>query len=126
MNDRSIEIPGRAIGLPMLQHVFKISHPAGWRQTAFSLPDIRRLLAALRKASRQAHPLGASLRWVVRRLIEEIAGFPSKAHHADAALAVRALVDGVLLEARSPVAATAGCAKGICERGGGLSSGAHS
>jgi AraC-like DNA-binding protein len=170
MDNRAVEIPGRAIGLPMLQHVsrvqshyavrntwhshlgfelifllegasgyefenhetvklhgghflvippqtvhrglhdvrapctlcglaFNTSQPTAWRNTSFTLPDIRRLLAALRNASREVHPLDASLRWVVRRLMAEILGFPANVHRAEAQATLRALVCVVLVEA---------------------------
>jgi AraC-like DNA-binding protein len=170
MKNQIVEIPGRAIGLPMLQHVshvqsfcavrniwhshlgfelifflegasgyefenretvdlngghflvipprtvhrgtyavrapstlcglaFNTSQPTAWRNTSFTLPDIRRLLAALRNASREVHPLGANLQWALRRLKEQLVGFPANPHRADAQAALRAWVCAVLVEA---------------------------
>jgi hypothetical protein len=50
----AVRAPSTLCGL-----AFNTSQPTAWRNTSFTLPDIRRLLAALRNASREVHPLGA-------------------------------------------------------------------
>jgi AraC-like DNA-binding protein len=78
---------------------FNTSQPTAWKNTPFTLPDIVRLFAALHKAVRQAHPLDAPLRWVVGRLMAQLAGFPATAHRPGAQAALRALVCFLLAEA---------------------------
>jgi AraC-like DNA-binding protein len=89
----AVRAPSTLCGL-----AFNTAQPTGWRNTSFTLPDIRRLLAALRNASREVHPLGATLQWALRRLKAELVGFQANPHRADAQAALRAWVSAVLVE----------------------------
>jgi len=78
---------------------FNTPQPTAWRNTSFTLPDIRRLFAALRNARREVHPLGATLQWALRRLTAGLVGFPATPHRAYTQAALRAWVCAVLVEA---------------------------
>jgi hypothetical protein len=72
--------------------------PRAWRNTPFTLADSRRMLAALQRGSRKAHAMDPSLRWLVRRLMTEVLGFPTHARCVEAQAVLRALVCVVLVE----------------------------
>ena len=72
--------------------------PRAWRNTPFTLSDGRRILAALQRASLEAHYMDPSLRWLVRRLMTEVLGFPTHARRVEAQAVLRALVCVVLVE----------------------------
>jgi hypothetical protein len=76
----------------------KVSRASGWRTTAFTTPDLRRLRRALEQGSSNAHPFSPALRWLVRRLMEETANYATTPHRAEAGIALRALICAVLVE----------------------------
>lgn len=90
----AVRAPSTLCGL-----AFNTSQPTAWRNTSFTSPEIRRLLAALRNASREVHPLGATLQWALHRLKAELVGFQANLHRADAQAALRAWFCVVLVEA---------------------------
>ena len=73
--------------------------PSAWKNTNFTLADVRRLRRALQNDNRKVHPFNPALRWLVRRLIEETANYPANPHRAEAGIALRALICAVLVEA---------------------------
>lgn len=75
------------------------SRPSAWKNTTFTLADVRRLRTALKNASRKVHPFNPALRWLVRRLVEETANYPANPRRAQAGIALRALICAVLVEA---------------------------
>ena len=77
----------------------KASRPSAWKTTTFTAADVRRVRAALENASRKVHPFNPALRWLVRRLMEETAGYPANPRRAEAGIALRALICAVLVEA---------------------------
>ena len=77
----------------------KASPPSAWKNTNFTTADVRRLRAALEKASRKVHPFNPALRWLVRRLMEETGNYPANPLRAEAAIALRALICAVMVEA---------------------------
>jgi len=76
----------------------KASRPSGWKTTTFTASDLRRLRTALDTAGLKAHPFNAALRWLVRRLMDETSNYPANPHHAEAGIALRALICAVLVE----------------------------
>jgi AraC-like DNA-binding protein len=76
----------------------KVSRPRGWANTTFTSSDVSRLRGALETAGTKAHPFSPTLRWLVRRLMEETAGYPASAHRAEAGIALRALICAALVE----------------------------
>jgi AraC-like DNA-binding protein len=76
----------------------KASRPSGWKNTAFTAPDLRRLRRALDGAGLKGHPFNPALRWLVRRLMEETANYPANPNRAEAAIALRALICAALVE----------------------------
>jgi AraC-like DNA-binding protein/mannose-6-phosphate isomerase-like protein (cupin superfamily) len=91
---QDVRSPSTICGLAL-----KASRPSAWKTTAFTAADVRRLRTALERASRKVHPFNPALRWLVRRLMEETASFPSSPHRAEAGIALRALICAVLVEA---------------------------
>jgi AraC-like DNA-binding protein len=77
----------------------KTSPLSGWKNTNFTPADVRRLRSALENASRKVHPFNPALRWLVRRLMEETASYPANPQRPEAAIALRALICAVLVEA---------------------------
>lgn len=77
----------------------KASRPSAWKRTTFSPADFGRLRTALVNASQKAHPFNPTLRWLVRRMMEETANYHTNPHRTDAAIALRALICAVLVEA---------------------------
>ena len=77
----------------------KASRPAAWKNTTFTATDVRGVRTSLEKASRKVHPINPALRWLVRRLMEETAGYPTNPRRAEAGTALRALICAVLVEA---------------------------
>jgi AraC-like DNA-binding protein len=76
---------------------FKASLSKGWRNTTFTGSDLGRLHQALQKAGQKVHPFNPALRWLVRRLMEETASFPTDSRRAEAAIGLRALICTVLV-----------------------------
>ena len=91
---RDVRSPSTICGLAL-----KASPPSAWKGTTFTATDVRRLRTALENASRKVHPFNPPLRWLVRRLMEETANFPANPQHAEAGIALRALICAVLVEA---------------------------
>jgi AraC-like DNA-binding protein len=77
----------------------KASRPSAWKGTTFSSSDLGRLRTALVNASQKAHPFNPALRWLVRRLMDETGNYPVNPHRMEAAIALRALICAVLVEA---------------------------
>jgi AraC-like DNA-binding protein len=77
----------------------KASRPSAWKRTTFSPADLGRLRTALADASQKVHPFNPALRWLVRRLMEEAGNYPANPHRTEAAIALRALICAVLVEA---------------------------
>jgi AraC-like DNA-binding protein len=88
-----MRLPSTICGL-----AFKASRASGWRHTTFTGADLSRLRATLAKADQTAHPLGPGLRWLVRRMMEETAAFPTNPHRTEARVALRSLICSVLVE----------------------------
>jgi len=78
---------------------FKASRPSAWKRTTFRPADLGRLRTALVNASQKAHPFNPTLRWLVRRMMEETANYHTNPHRTDAAIVLRALICAVLVEA---------------------------
>src|ERR1035441_5452388 len=76
---QDVRSPSTICGLAL-----KASRPSAWKTTTFTAADLRRLRTALEHASRKVHPFNPALRWLVRRLMEETAGFPANPHRAEA------------------------------------------
>ena len=91
---QDVRSPSTICGLAL-----KASRPSAWKTTTFTAADLRRLRTALEHASRKVHPFNSALRWLVRRLMEETAGFPASPHRAEAGKALRAMICAVLVEA---------------------------
>ena len=91
---QDVRSPSTICGLAL-----KASRPSAWKTTTFTAADLRRLRTALEHASRKVHPFNPALRWLVRRLMEETAGFPVSPHRAEAGIALRAMICAVLVEA---------------------------
>lgn len=70
-----------------------------WRDTTFTVQDLRRIRMALEKGSRNVHPFSSSLRWLVRRLVEETSHFSAQPESAESPAIIRALFCAVLVEA---------------------------
>ncbi len=77
----------------------KVSRPSAWKRTTFSPSDLLRLRTALVNASRKAHSFNPTLRWLVRRLMDETGNYHTHPNRADAAIVLRALICAVLVEA---------------------------
>jgi len=77
----------------------KAAGPAAWKRTTFTAADVRSVRTALGNANRKVHPFNPTLRWLVRRLMEETATFAANPHRAEAGIALRALICAVLVEA---------------------------
>jgi len=90
----NVRSPSTICGLAL-----KASPPSAWKNTSFTLADVRRLRRALESDSRKVHPFNPALRWLVRRLMEETANYPANPHRAEAGIALRALICAVLVEA---------------------------
>ncbi len=69
-----------------------------WKHTTFTPADVQRIRSALESSSRTVHPFNPSLRWLVRRLMDALAGFPASAESPTTAATLRTLICGVLLE----------------------------
>ncbi len=80
---------------------FRPSPTGGWKNTSFTPGNVARLCATLREARCATHPFNPSLRWLVRRLMEQTAKYPASPNRAEAAAGLRALICAVLVEARS-------------------------
>jgi AraC-like DNA-binding protein len=91
---QDVRSPSNICGLAL-----KASPPSAWKTTTFTAADLRRVRTALEHASRKVHPFNPALRWLVRRLMEETAGYPTSPHRAEATIALRALICAVLVEA---------------------------
>ena len=76
----------------------KVSRPSAWRNTTFTASNLNRLRRALEQGSTKAHPFSPALRWLVRRLMEETANYPTTPHRPEAAIALRGLICTVLVE----------------------------
>ncbi len=74
------------------------SRRGGWRNTTFTNTDVRHLRTALEQSSRKVRLFNPSLRWLVRRLMDEIVAHPVKPDSANAPAALRTLVCAVLVE----------------------------
>jgi AraC-like DNA-binding protein len=90
----NVRSPSTICGLAL-----KASRPSAWKNTNFTLADVRRLRTALENDSRKVHPFNPALRWLVRRLMEETANYPANPQRAEAGIALRALICAVLVEA---------------------------
>jgi AraC-like DNA-binding protein len=74
------------------------SRPSDWKATTFDASDLRRLRRALDTAGRKAHPFSPALHWLVRQLMEETSNYQANPQHAEAGIAMRALICAVLVE----------------------------
>ena len=83
----NVRSPSTICGLAL-----KASPPSAWKNTSFTLADVRRLRRALESDSRKVHPFNPALRWLVRRLMEETANYPANPHRAEAGIALSALI----------------------------------
>lgn len=90
----NVRSPSSICGLAL-----KAAASKAWKNTNFTSADVARLLTALENASRKVHPFSPALRWLVRRLMEETAAYPVAPLRAEAAIALRALICAVLVEA---------------------------
>lgn len=70
-----------------------------WKGTTFTTENLGRIRNALEKGSRNVHPFGAPLRWLVLRLAEEASHFATHAYSAERPAVIRALLCAVLVEA---------------------------
>lgn len=71
---------------------------AVWKNTIFRGEDVRRMRSALQQGSCKVHPLNPPLRWLVRRLMDEIVNFDGNLRSEDQAVALRAMICAVLVE----------------------------
>ncbi len=74
------------------------SRTRAWKNTTFTAADVRRLRAALEQSSGKVCLLNSSLRWLVRRLMDEIVKYPAQPDSANVQTALRTLVCAVLVE----------------------------
>ncbi len=94
--------------------------PAGARArqgTPFNRDDLDRIQASLRSSALTLHPLSSDLRWLLRRLTAEMAGYWRTPRQPDAAAALRALVCTVILEAARQMSARPAGPKDIVAAG---------
>lgn len=74
-----------------------------WQSTPFTATDVRHMHLALEKGSRRVQPSSSVLRWMVRRLGEEAASYAAGTPSIETAVAIRALISGVLVGAMRQV-----------------------
>ena len=86
---------------------FRAARAAEWKGTVFAAGDVRRLREQLQSATREEHPFTPALRWYVRRLMQATADYACSPARAEAAVALRALICGVLVEIQPSLAAPA-------------------
>ncbi len=90
----NVRSPSTICGLAL-----KASGRGACRNTTFGAQDMRVIRQALEGASRKVHPFGASLRWLVRHLMEEAVRFSTQPEAESSGAALRSLICTVLVEA---------------------------
>jgi AraC-like DNA-binding protein len=89
-----VRLPSTIFGMAL-----NTSRAGDWKGTTFTSEDLRRIRRALEKGSRNVHPFSDSLRWLVRRLVEETSHFTAHPESAESPAFIRALLSTVLVEA---------------------------
>lgn len=89
-----VRLPSTIFGMAL-----NTARAGDWKGTTFTSEDLGRIRRALEKGSRHVHPFSDSLRWLVRRLVDETSHFIAHPESVECPAIIRALLCTLLVEA---------------------------